>query len=188
MTCDTIDTGSFIETASRSYRLGYTVGESPGATTETFPTLSPQTADPALTQGVVALGDNYAELCFLLALEEGETAATAQVRITRWDRVITPNAGLVLWVPVPVVDLAISTGAQTGVAGTWLPATELFCDTIALVTSSEYDKGYEIQTNAPTGLIASARFDVRGSKYLHVGFALGETPTAATGNFIIKTY
>ena len=190
MSCDTIDDGQILATASRSYVVGYPAVDSNnpadpwGSDDDTFPVLIPQVSEPNSRnmRGLVALGDNFAELAFLL----DDNDAAAQALVTRWDRVLSPDGKTVLWIPVPVVLLDLVAGSAVGVAGSWVPATAHFCDTVAVATSGTYDPGIEVQTDVRANGIGTIRIDPKGSKYLHVGFELGEGADLA--NFLIKTY
>lgn len=56
------------------------------------------------------------------------------MRLWGWHHVGNDSAGNILWVPSLLVELACTVGAATGVANSPVLNTELFCDTITVVS------------------------------------------------------
>ena len=110
-----------------------------------FVAKTPQLAKPS-GSGVIDL-TNEGILCpsLLKVIPVGVGAAndTYSLRVWGWAKVLgggdSPNGGTTpnLWIPVRLAELAVTLGAGTGLAGSIVPATELFADTITIVATGE---------------------------------------------------
>jgi hypothetical protein len=59
------------------------------------------------------------------------------LRILGWQRIGAGAPGSILWYPTIIAEVTCIMGNVTGVAGSPVPATEFFCDTIVLVAARQ---------------------------------------------------
>lgn len=167
------------------------------ATDSSFPTRSPQVAQPSGT-GTAAAQANAAAVfnlrgdpnpgqlvqngLLLVAYGTGADETTFNVRVIGWRQVgggsQTPT---LLWVPVTLVELACINGGVVGVAGTTIPATMNFADTMTLTTGNA-NVSVDIVSPAVETQIAHAMLDVKGFQLVEVAFSVG---TATDANALI---
>jgi hypothetical protein len=183
---------TFIETTQEPLRLAYSA---PFTDTDGFPASIPtrggvnqsapvDDSGDLLYEGLVACGNNFAEILFFGA--PSDTDIAAGFRINRIMKIMTPNAKRVQWVPVPVVDGTLEMGGPAGIDETQVESDVNYADSI--VITSTYDPGIEIPTDQPDGMIASMRVDLKGCQYLQILFDLSVATNAASANAIVKTY
>lgn len=89
---------------------------------------------------------------------------TFTARLTGWRRIGD------LWIPVPLLALAGTLGAMTGVAGQSVSVSQLFADT--LTVSTAFTNAYEI-INPASDQVALVKVDLFGCEKLQVQVAKG---------------
>ncbi len=133
---------------------------------------TPTTTKPSgdgVVSGVASGSDGYNGLA--LAFYGTRSAAdneTMTARLTGWRLVGT------LWVPVPLLALAITQGTSVGVAGADVVATEYFADTIT--ASTAFTSANEI-INPADNTIALVKVDFCGFQLIQVQLAKGTNAT-----------
>jgi hypothetical protein len=83
-----------------------------------------------------------------------------------------------LWVPVPLGEFLCTLSTVVGIAGATAVATDRFCDTIAIVsTSGVSGQGLEIYSPADN-TIGHVVLDMRGVRKLEITFTTGSSATS----------
>lgn len=106
------------------------------STDTTFAAKSPVVARPS-NDGVIDLTqDGELVPCFvkLFAVGVGANNDAFSVRITGWNRVIASDASKNIWIPQTIGELAFIMGQKAGLLSTVVPSTELFADTVTIVS------------------------------------------------------
>lgn len=104
------------------------------------------------------------------------------VRLIGWHKIGNTTSG-VLWLPVPLVELACTISQAVGVAGSPVLDTERFADTITIVTeetvTADVTRIGDVELASPgNNLIAHAIFPLRGFELLEFEFdQTTNTPT-----------
>lgn len=124
-------------------------------------------------------GGNCLPACEILIIGTGvNDAVITGVRVIKWKRKRgTPGtSGLAdLWIPIILCEFAAVLGNVTGAAGSVVPTTYFFADTITLVTGNANISNEII---SPTGdVIAHATFDTKGAEKLEFTYDLGANAT-----------
>lgn len=102
---------------------------------------------------------NSAAIAFFGGNDNNETFTA---RITGWRKIGD------LWIPTPLLSLAGTLGAMTGVAGQSVTASQLFADTLA--ASTAFTSAYEI-INPTADQVAIVKVDAFGCEKLQVQVA-----------------
>ncbi len=89
---------------------------------------------------------------------------TATARLTGWRKIGT------LWIPVPLLALALTQGTSIGIAATDVVATDYFVDTIT--ASTAFTSAYELISPADD-TVAAVKVDLFGCEKLQVQVAKG---------------
>lgn len=151
--------------------------------------LPPYPAASATLQEVIRTrGDSGAVAANLLMLVPYAVASdtnTFNVRVVAWHAVGQPNndPNKNLYVPTPICTLACTVSTPTGLAGTQVLNTELFCDTIAI---TDGDASLVKVYSPANDTIAWAVIDFLGAPYVEVLF---DTVTGTTSmNALYKTF
>lgn len=123
---------------TRVFRKARSVNSTSTAFPATAPTRTEPTGDAGTAAGrcvidLAARGDGYVP-CDVMILPYGLGSANDvfSLRLLGWRKIGTGLTAL--WVPVTLAELACTLGAMTGVAASEVLATELFCDTITIVS------------------------------------------------------
>lgn len=136
----------------------------------------PTVTDPAVSSGFLdTTAGNIAAIVFYGTRTSSDNE-TFTARITGWRNIA------LLWIPVPLLALAITQGTSVGVAATDVVATEYFADTITASTS--FTSAMEIISPADN-TIAMVKVDPVGCRYVQVQLAKG---TNATCNALGAVY
>lgn len=102
---------------------------------------------------------------------------TFSFRVIGW-RVIGTNPSTWLWIPVVLGEfLCTADSTLVGVAGKEVVATELFCDTITLVTGNA-NISNDINSPADGESIAHVVLDLKGFTKLQLSFETGSSATS----------
>ncbi len=102
---------------------------------------------------------------------------TFNVRVIAWFSVSPPDndPNKNLYIPVPICELACTVSTPTGLAGTQVLNTELFCDTITITSG---DTSLVKVFSAANDTIAWAVIDFLGAPWVEVTFDVNSGPTS----------
>ena len=156
-------------TFSQQLAKVFAANASGSSITAPTPTTTEPTGDGVfesiLAEGTVAL--NALWLIFYGTRSSADNE-TFTARVTGWKKVTT------LWVPIPLLALALTQGTSTGVAAAEVIATEYFADTIT--ASTAFTSAYEIISPADN-TIAAVKVDFAGCRKVQVQLAKGTNAT-----------
>lgn len=166
------------------------------STSSSFPSRIPQKAPPTKAED----DDRYTGGTGSATLQEvirmrGETAAVSQnllklipyalasdtntfnIRVIAWYAVSPPDndPNKNIYVPVPLCELACTVSTPSGLAGTQVINTELFCDTITITSG---DSSLVKVFSPGNDTIAWAVIDFLGAPWVEVIFDIGTGPTS----------
>jgi hypothetical protein len=178
----------------------------PGAnsTEANFAARVPQVANPALS-GAGAPLDGFIEFgglqgtfakenLLVVPYGVGSDTNTFSMSVWGWTCIGDANDPLHLWVPVLLAGFTLCTLSADfpGVAGTYVPATALFCDTMTL-TYGTPASGSDVALVAPGDVavtlgvgMAHARVKAKGFRYLEVGFSIASGSTTSMNALCAK--
>jgi hypothetical protein len=159
---------------------GYKKALATNSTDTSFTSLIPTGTEPT-GAGVINLGwggvlsPNFLEL---IPYGVGDDDDEFSMRVTSW-KVFGNDPETWLWVPKPILEVAVIMCTAVGVAGRQVVATERFVDTISIVNSIGAS-GESVRIISPTGnLIGSILLDVQGSQKVQLTFdATTGSPTS----------
>ncbi len=145
-----------------------------------FGALAPTATEP--TTGVIDLSagkpgmiPEWVQFVFFGA---GSNDQTFSARVVGWDLLGTT------WVPVPLVELAVTLGQSVGAAGLGLVAADRLADTLAFATAFNALLSPACILTSPTGdLIANALVSPKGHRKLQVQF---DMTGATSGNALYR--
>jgi hypothetical protein len=167
-----------IDTITRPFSVLYAANTTASSITTPVPTVTPPTKGDngflIMDQGSYALFQFF-----------GTTTAdqTMVARLTAWRRV--NGSGSALWVPSPLLLLALTLGTPPGVAATPVDASQLFADTIVVTTKWIEDTAFAIKS-AGDNTVAEVKIDVAGAEYVQV--QLHKNASAVSCNALGLTY
>jgi hypothetical protein len=145
------------------------------ATDSSFPSKIPTGTEPS-GNGVISFGVGPVPNNLLLVpYGTGDDDATFDMLIYHWRR-IGSDPNTLLWIPIPLAQLACTLCTKVGVANRLLVATERFCDTIEVTFGSE--DVFIVPASPGGNLIGHVVLDWEGGDKLEICFDLG-TATAA---------
>lgn len=167
-------------TEQQSFRV---VG--PDITAGSITALAPTTTAPSGNDVAGTTVDDAMSLdnIALVFFGVGSSGNTGTAKITGWRQVpAVGGATAVLWIPIPLLTLALTLGTQTGVAGTQVDNTHLFVTTITATTA--FTSANEIISpgdNTP----ALVKVDTFGCQYVQVQLSIG---TATSVNAMMAQF
>jgi hypothetical protein len=175
-------------------------------TTDTsFPTRIPTATEPSglgdaaaqttsavfdLSRGQGASGGNTQyNRALIVPFGAGSDTQTFDMRILGWysikSRTGGDNPNTRLWVPIPLAQITCSLSLQVGVAGKVNVATDVFCDTLAIGTTTA-NQGVSIDVvSGANDLTAHLVVDLKGAQKLELTF---DMTGATSGNALVGFY
>lgn len=164
--------GSYLNLA-RPLRRGLAAN----STDTTFATKVPVVARPS-NDGVIDLsqeGDAVPGWVKVFAVGVGANNDAFSVRIYGWSRVIAADATKNIWIPQIIGELAFIMGQKAGLLSTVVPSTELFADTVTIVseptTTAATTRDGKIVTYSPANdTLAFAVVPVWGFELIEFNF------------------
>lgn len=163
------------DTAIRAFSKLFAADTNAGSITAPIPTI---TAPAAGDNGFLPMLDGNAAAFVFYGTRTSVDNETFTAQITAWSQVGA------LWIPVPLLSLALIQGTPIGIAGQTVIATEFFADTITLTTAWAAAATYEIN-NPANNTIGMVKIDAFGAQFLQVQLAKG---TNATCNALGRTF
>lgn len=149
------------------------------STTANFSSKIPTTTKPTLDltspSGVIGC-KGFADLT-IIPIGTDTAAQTFKIRVIGWKSITAPDKTL-LWVPTLIAEMTCTLGSITGVAGTAVPAANLFANAITLT----YGKGVLHQGS----LIAQIRVPVEGYEMVELDF--DRNASAASANALVSLH
>lgn len=156
------------------------------ASSATYPAAVPTKTKPS-GSGIITLGDSplsvqQVGLGFkFLFYGTGSAATTLLCRLIGWQQTAVVG-GTPLWVPVPLMEVTATLAAIPGVAGSDIPATMNFADTVTLTTGYGSTDPNGTAVTSPTGsVIAHVLAPAQGFNLFQVQVKVG---TATDGNVL----
>lgn len=168
---------TLLGTASVPYVKLFSADQSGSSITIPTPTMTAPSGDGIIDATSIDGRQDFSSI--LLKFFGVRTSAdneTFTARVTGWRRF--GQTGLNdLWIPTPLLSLALTQGTSIGVASTPAIATNYFADTI--VVSTAFTNAYEVISPADNS-IALIKLDIFGSQLVQVQLAKG-TNAACNG-------
>jgi hypothetical protein len=180
-----------LTTLSMPERLARTVNA-----TGSFPSKVPTVTEP-FGDAATATGASVIDLAsrpegmftqngmLVVAFGTGANDTTFSFRVIGWNRIGINTIGQqALWVPVNLLEIACIIGTPVGVAGTLVPATCGFVDTMTVTTGSTLggETASENIVSPANDTIACCLMDLKGFKKVEITFNIG---TATDANALV---
>ncbi len=126
----------------------------------------------------------------LVPFGTGSDTNTLLMRVIGWRQCFNRNVGRrednSLWIPVNLGEFTCTLSTAVGIAGKVVVATEIFCDTIALLSTSGNDDVDISITSPADNTIAHVAVDLKGFQLVEVTF--GRNGSATGANALVAWY
>ncbi len=166
-----------IETLSQPYFRARSVNQTSASFVSKVPTLTEPVGDAATATGASVIdfmaggeGTFVQNGAMIVPYGTGADTNTFSVRIIAWKPFGT------LWVPVLLAELLCTLSSGNPGAGTAIPSTMLFAETITL-THGNANVSIDVVSPAASGVIAHALLDLKGATKIELSFQTGSSAT-----------
>ena len=134
--------------------------------------------------GILGAGGGFRARCKLTPFGAGSANDTFSLRVYGWSRVVSADKPDLYW-PQILLEIACTLGAMTGVAGGPVLDTELFVDTITVVTEEKVGTVGQTTVMSPANdTPAFAEFRLHGAELLEFDF--DQTLNSPTMNALLQ--
>lgn len=125
------------------------------------------------------VGQHAQNFIILCPYALGSDNNTFSLRVIGWRAIGENVEGTMLWIPVPLVELACTiSGTQIGVAGKTILNTEMFADTLTIAGTTA-NAGVSVDVVSPANdTIAHATVDLSGFEKCEICFSTGGSATS----------
>ncbi len=181
-----------LETLSGNFRKARSVNQTSNGYVSKVPTATEPIGDAGTASGASIIdigslgsGGTGAIQNAMLAVfyGVGSDTNTFSAKLIGWKPVDWDNRLTGLWIPVPLVVLALTLSTPPGLAGKTILNTELFADTITLTTGND-DVSVDIVSHADN-TISHCLIDLKGFQKVEWSFTTGGSATSCNALFVL---
>jgi hypothetical protein len=167
---------------SQPFRKARAVNQTSATFVAKIPTGTEPTGDAGTATGAsvidlaAALGGESPRSVLIVPYGVGSNNNTMSIQVIGW-KLIGTDPLTWLWVPVNLLEVLVTLSSTIpGVAGRQVVATELFADTIAIVTGNA---NVSVDVNSPADdTVASILLNLKGCQKLELSFETGSSATS----------